>query len=950
MPSERREGYVCILWLATKNEVAMDWTTNLETAASSKQNTFCDVRVWQLWGKAQTVLPHHEVEWHPLLCHLLDVTACAELLLRLLYPQRLTQRAEALGLSEDDTLAWILFVVALHDLGKATPAFQSKCLPRAEALRTLGLDFPQSSEPHGSISAILIPAELARFGCSPRLARGLGAAVGAHHGDFTRTEKLNNLEDDPGKVTGRALQWHELRTAMVDVLAAVTGVVDARTPHLPTPESLRNGLFADLAGLTTVADWLGSNADIFAFSAIPDAPVSYYSEVARPRARAALREAGFRRPPKPVARTFRELFQRSPWPLHEAIGHIAKNVEPGSLVIVEAPMGEGKTEAALLLYDNLASRGAAGLYFALPTQATANQILGRIERYLARSFPGEAHGLHLVHGGAGLSHRYEELKQRAFCTRAIDGAAQGTEDQGPIADAWFARSKRALLAPLAVGTIDQALLGVLRSKHHFLRLHGLAGKVVLVDEVHAYDTYTSQILARMCQWLRAIGSTVVLLSATLASTQRARLLGAYGIDPAPLMAAYPRLTVVSDGQVRTVAFESRRKPVDVTVEWKEEANLFSALPEVLREGGCVAWIVNTVARSQAVYCALLEMRRCGELPADIELSLLHARFPFVDRQTRERHAEEAFGAPEVAKERPRAAVLVGTQVLEQSLDLDFDLMITDLAPIDLVLQRLGRLHRHERGARPEALSIRRVWIRLPDDADVDDGPKFAQSAYVYDESVLLRTWLALVDRLRITLPDDIEPLVEQVYTLTENNGNSAVSNRLTQLDEARKNEALRDASVAERRELPAPTLNNPFGDFSARFDEEDPRIHQELRAVTRLGAESVNVIPVVTRNGHTVLAGDTAIELPHDAMRLDFSTVVAFARQTLSISHRTICLVLLSEAPPPCFQRSGHLRHHRLLHLNDAREADIGGIRVRLDKEFGLVIGSLSLGSAESVV
>lgn len=311
-------------------------------------------------------------------------------------------------------------------------------------------------------------------------------------------------------------------------------------------------------------------------------------------------------------------------------------------------MGEGKTEAALLIYDNLAARGAEGLYFALPTQATANQILGRIQSYLTRSFPKQAHGLHLVHGGAGLNERYEELKRRGFLARSVGAVSRTNEDEGPIADAWFARPKRALLAPIAVGTVDQALLAVLRSKHHFLRLHGLARKVFVVDEVHAYDTYTSEILARLCTWLRSLGAIVVLLSATLSSKQREHLLGAYGVEQAPARASYPRITVARDSTARVISFEPRRPPIEIAVEWQDEVALARAIVDAVRNGGCVAWILNTVARAQAAYRSLVELRACGEAPGDLELSLLHARFPFAARQSRERAAEDAFGPPDRA--------------------------------------------------------------------------------------------------------------------------------------------------------------------------------------------------------------------------------------------------------------------------------------------------------------
>jgi CRISPR-associated endonuclease/helicase Cas3 len=903
--------------------------------------THLDPRVWQFWGKADPKRMGSGPDWHPLLCHVLDVVACARRLLLDVYPERLTTIADALALSREDTLAWLSFAVALHDLGKATPPFQAKVPARAEALRGLGLDFPADDEPHGPLSAILVPAELERFGCPRRLALALAAAVGAHHGEFARTERLLNLEDDPDQHAGRAPLWKTLRGELVDALAGTTGVTRASPPRVPARGAVRQAVIADLAGLTTVADWVGSNADIFGY-VDPPATAAEYMTRALELATNALQLAGFRRAPRPHPRSFEALFGRAPWPLHDAVLGVLSQVEPGSLVVVEAPMGEGKTEAALLLYDTLAGRGSHGLYFALPTQATANQILGRVERYLAHSFPGESHGLHLVHGGAGLSDRYGELKRRAVSTRSVGDVARSEADQGPIADAWFVRPKRALLAPIAVGTVDQALLGVLRSKHHFLRLHGLAGKVFVVDEVHAYDTFTAEILARLCRWLRALGSTVVLLSATLASPQRARLLAAYGVDATPTPTPYPRITVAHDGHATASTFRTRRPPVEVKIEWKNEVGLVRAVLEAIAKGGCVAWIVNTVARAQTTYQVFAEMRARGDLAADVEISLLHARFPFVQRQARERAAEEAFGPPERAPRRPRAAVLIGTQVLEQSLDLDFDLMVTDLAPVDLVLQRAGRLHRHDRERRPRGLESPRLWIAFPESPDAPSGPTFGSSTYVYDESILLRSWLSLAGRTSVVLPTDIEPLVESVYApVLDAAIADPIAVRLAELDAALSNEQRSEAANADRRELPGPDESDPFRDFSARYDEEDPRIHDEIRAITRLGEATVTVVPVESRAGRLFLSGDRSREIDVHREELSIDDALAMARQTITIGRRAVVTALTSDRPPTCFQRSGYLRHHRLLPLDEAGESVVGGTRLRLDPALGLVVGDL---------
>jgi CRISPR-associated endonuclease/helicase Cas3 len=874
----------------------------------------------------------------------LDVVACAQILLTEICPGRLDALANALGLSQEGTLPWLLFSIALHDLGKATPPFQGKVPDRKEALVPLGFDFPDVDEPHGSLSALLAPAELERYGCPPRLARGLARSVGAHHGDFASLEHLTTLCDDLARQAGRKPLWAHVRAELVSALAHLTGVSAAPPPRMPDTKAAHNSMLADLAGLTTVADWVGSNADIFGYVDPPESPAAYYAD-ALGLARRALADAGFRRPPRPSARGFQELFGKSPWPLHDAIAGIVTELSPGALVIVEAPMGEGKTEAALLVYDTLAARGAEGLYFALPTQATSNQILGRVERYLAASFRRETHGLHLVHGGAGLSDRYGELKRRAFFSvSSIGDVANRSGDQGPIADAWFARPKRALLAPIAVGTVDQALFGVLRAKHHFLRLHGLARKVVIVDEVHAYETFTAEILARLCAWLRSLGATVVLLSATLASPQRARILAAYGVTEPLACPEYPRITIAQGGAARTSSFAARRAPVGVTIAWRDEVSLLGEVALAVAAGGCVAWIVNTVARAQATYKALCVMKASGLLAADVELSLLHARFPFAVRQARERATEEAFGPPEHAKSRPRAAILVGTQVLEQSLDLDFDLMVTDLAPVDLVIQRAGRLHRHKRKRRPEGLTKPQLWIAKPANEESPRGPDFGASAHVYDESVLLRTWLALRSKPSVNIPTEIEPLVEAVYApVPAADLPAPLAAQLRALDTARENAHRSDTQSAEARELPGPEESDPFRAFTIRFaDDEDPSVHEALRAVTRLGDASVSVVPVIERNGHLVLASDPSVTVRADAAELSFGEVIAIARQTLAISRKVIVKALLKEEPPPAFQRSGHLRHHRLLRLDAQAETVIEGTCIRLDADLGLVVGDLS--------
>jgi len=873
---------------------------------------------------------------------MLDVVACAERLLVAVHPDRLDALARAIELPRDGALPWIRFFVALHDFGKATPPFQLKVVERAAQLRIHGLDFPDRDAHHGSLSVSLATGALVNHGVPPRLARWVARSVGAHHGRFVAlAEVTGTFESDKALLpayAGRAPLWAALREQLVNALGAACGIAaDATCPALPSNVSERNAFVADLAGLTTVADWLGSNADIFTYVE-PPASASGYLDLARERAARAVDQAGWRAPPRSLRRGFQVLFGKTPWPLHEAIEGLVPELVGPRLIVVEAPMGEGKTEAALTVYHALASRGATGLYFALPTQATSNQVLSRVERFLRSAFPDETHGLHLVHGDAGLSDQYDALKARAFALRSIGGVAGSVE--GPVADAWFARAKRALLAPVAVGTIDQALLGVLGVRHGFLRLHGLAGKVFVIDEVHAYDTYTSELLDRLVAWLGALGCTVVLLSATLPAARRAALVAAFGAPPPPEQGVYPRITLASREASSCRTFAARRAPAAVAVRWEDRGAIPARLADVLVDGGCAAWIVNTVSSAQKIYLDLVGLKQRGAIAADVEIGLIHARFPFDARAARERAAEIAFGP--AGQSRPRAAILVGTQVLEQSLDLDFDVMVTELAPIDLVLQRAGRLHRHARDWRPRGVERPALWLVRPEGEGSDDPPRFGLSAYVYDKSVLLRSWLALRERTSITLPTDIEPLVDSVYGTSRGSAPPTLAVHLAELDRTHDEETMADGIKARRIVLRPPADRDPFDDVAHVDDDEDPRCHPALRAATRLGDPNVEVVPVFEREGRTVLAGAPDLVLPLDATEpLSRAIVVEVARRAVGIRHRGVVRALLRQPVPRAFQSSGHLRYHRVLLLDDGGATTVSGVQIRLDPELGLVVGSL---------
>jgi CRISPR-associated endonuclease/helicase Cas3 len=619
-----------------------------------------------------------------------------------------TQVAQLFRLSAQETENWVIYLAALHDLGKASPAFQMR--REAHHLLSLYTDFGQppnmeaSECPHGRVTAGELPAILeSRFAVSPPTAKRLAVVIGGHHGVFPTNDDLMTTRY-PSTGVGRK-KWQAIREELAVLLAELFGV-------LPTarPQSCDHAVAMYLAGLVSVADWIGSNNDFFPYLAgdwrqLPTVMPQDYLRTATEQAKRALRHLGWSVWRQPEATLgFSQLFPflSTRRPIQEAAIRLARKLSAPGLVIIEAPMGEGKTEAALQLADGWGvAPGPRGCYFALPTQATSNQMFTRLRDFLATRYSRERVNLQLLHGHAALSAEFERLRlqgDQVFSLSGVYGEDEcGVHGSTVVAAEWFTHRKRGLLAPFGVGTVDQALLAALQTRHVFVRLFGLAHKVIIVDEVHAYDAYMSKLLERLLEWLAALGSPVVLLSATLPDARRKELLKAYlkGLNRSlmpdeddQLKANYPRVTFANAKVCGAQSIEvSPRSSYALHLEWISGAlpegaggdfPLGEKLHKALVHGGCAAVICNTVTRAQQVYRALKSYF------ADDELNLFHARFLFKDRDAREKRVLLNFGKPgskvtfeegdERAVKRPHRAVLVATQVVEQSLDLDFDLM------------------------------------------------------------------------------------------------------------------------------------------------------------------------------------------------------------------------------------------------------------------------------------
>jgi CRISPR-associated endonuclease/helicase Cas3 len=614
-------------------------------------------------------------------------------------------------------------LAALHDIGKVSLGFQAKCAAWcARHGISPGLAAVGETD-HAKISQYTIQ-QFVRPGF-PNL---WAAAIGAHHGSLKGTRIGSLAEAD-------SATWIAERSRLLRELASELGA-------LPSNEAT-NGEALLLAGLTTVADWIGSDETWFR-------EAGEFSEARRRRVVGALQGMGWQRARLHPSLGFGHLFPR----LSEAnalqqvtVRHI---VQPG-VYVIEGPMGCGKTEAALAAaYRLIASGNATGLYFALPTQVTSNRIYRRVRDFLdaAAVDPMECR---LAHSGSWLVDDAPPPCLRPAAPSDSEGRAHVQAGRS-----WFASSKRALLASFGVGTVDQALLGVVAAKHFFVRQFGLAGKVVVLDEVHTYDLYTSTLIDALVARLRELHCTVIILSATLTEARRRELLQAGAARP--LSPGYPLLSAGTRPPLEAPCEPPPEKTVTVRFHPSEE--LVELALQRARRGECVLWIRNTVDEAQTTRNAL----QTGNQDGGPQIALLHSRFPFFRREQLEDDWMGRLGKEGVRRPR-EGCVLVSTQVCEQSVDIDADLLITDLAPTDMLLQRLGRLWRHDRLRRlcagPE------VWIAapvVPNDATAQAIKEaFGKSAFVYAPYVLVRSLHQWRARDRLALPGDIRAILEATY-------------------------------------------------------------------------------------------------------------------------------------------------------------------------------------------
>ncbi len=922
-----------------------------------------------LWGKTardpvtREPLPDR---YHPLLFHLLDVAHVTLALWDEVLPESTRRHiVDALGCEVEAARLCVAFLAGAHDVGKANPAFQFQPTGLgwlAEQLQELGLVLPlkDRNEPHNFVSSKVLRPFLGDqsgfWHSDDQSGHVLAHIAGAHHGTFPDSLQLSDYTES---VLGNA-RWQQARELLLEALRdALCPSGFAFPPAFWDEAEIGVGAIPIVAGLISVADWIGSSHH-FKHEARRGEKLSLhnYLPLSRQRARAALEEFGWARGPTPASPRpdFAEFWAFEPNALQRAIIAQTADVETPFLMIAEAPMGLGKTEGALWASDAaLSSRGNAGFYVALPTQATSNAMHRRVQAFLEQRFPDErAIHLQLVHSNAILSN---QVLVSADGLNPMDDAVEPGQPPAVVAASWFLGAKRPLLAPFGVGTIDQSLMGALQTRHWFVRLFGLAGKVVVFDEVHAYDAYMSGLLSTLLQWLRALGCSVILLSATLPIARRRELLAAWNAALPNEEAPYPRLTWCGPHDTQATSIEVSREDLPrktVHVSRLPLDSLAATLRRALADGGSAALICNTVAQAQGLFSSL--KGELGDFVSPDNWILFHARMPFGWRRKIERKIGRKFGKNK--SNRPHCAIVVATQVLEQSLDLDFDWMGSEMAPSDLLLQRLGRLHRHDEDERDEAdkSTVRPSGVRKPrfvilTSAETEGSPpQFGHSELIYEREILLRSWLLWRGKNTLELPAEIGDLVEATYAqappgapdeewrLALEQAASKAEKRRQKARDTAGNVVVAPRNANGNLRDPEEIVEAPSLDLR---DDDDPARHTQVRAATRDGDPSISVVCLLRHQGRLYLprrdarpdlqaAIDLQAEPTHKQIR-------ALMDASLALSQPAIYQVLVEQKAPPGWRKSPLLRHSRALIFQEGI-CEVAGCRLILDGELGLRI------------
>ncbi|WMC93085.1 CRISPR-associated helicase Cas3' [Kineothrix sp. MB12-C1] len=904
-----------------------------------------------LWGKKKE--KDGQYYWLPLEQHLLDTSnVLIQIWNHWLSEGQREFILESISDSEENAgVNLVSFIGLTHDLAKSTPCFalrpsgnnQSADLDKILTENLIRSGFTglenwstelSSKSPHALASQVLLDS----YGVGEDIA----SIIGGHHGRTVNDKWEIGVQleaytanyyqyDHGGECTEN---WKKMQRKLFEWALEESGYknVDA-LPKIEQPAQVL------LQGLLIMADWIASNEEYFPLFPIDKEEEEFQEERL---------EYGWERWTKTypwiaecdgsVEEQYSKRFQFHPREIQRAFSESIDKAQTPGIIILEAPMGIGKTEAALLGVEQLAEKGkCSGMFFGLPTQATSDSIFQRIEEWIEKiaNETGDNKSIQLVHGKAQFNETFQNLKN----------AENIYADEGSVViNEWFTGRKTAILDDFVVGTVDQFLLAGLKQKHLALRHLGLSKKVIVIDEIHAYDAYMGEFLYRVVEWLGAYRVPIIILSATLPASRRTRLVETYcrgmGMKKRNIKAeysdwketeAYPLITYTDGDRVSQLRDFPLGDTKEVKVELMEEDDLVTILQRTLSNGGIVGIIVNTVKRAQE-FAEKLEHIFGRE-----NISVLHSGFLAPHRREKEKQLLNEIGKN---AKRPKLRIVIGTQVLEQSIDIDFDAIFTDIAPIDLLLQRIGRLHRHAETIRPENLKAPVVYVMgIQGMAEFEEGTRT-----IYGDYLLTRTQLVLPEKL--VLPEDISRLVQKVYK----------ENPKEELDipvsirEKYKEMKEKDGSERKKKEKNADVfrLAEPYyperGSLIGWLKDDIQSDTEEAGlAKVRDGSDSMEVILIKRKEDELYLLDD----ITNIGGELTPALAKKISQQTIRLPH-IFCyktddiikeLETRNHAELSYWQDEPWLKGSLGIILDEDNSAELIGYKLHYDKQYGLMVG-----------
>ena len=624
------------------------------------------------------------------------------------------QLAEELNLKQEDLISFTGYFVSLHDIGKISKRFQNDEHDKFNNIRHEKTSF-----------RALMRIWTKEYGINRRIARPFGEIIQAHH------QGKSGFEDDCDN------EWQALQDEFEKLMA---DSFCFNRLSFPVPATEMQGIYeAILLGILILSDWLASGN---MFTDAEQWQNDSVMENVWEKMKTFSKESGLQPVKKSYGTSFSDVWPNIPAGKERELQKLSQKIfedeKRYSMILMEAPMGEGKTEAAVYAASRMAEQwGKDGFYIGLPTSATSNQMLTRMNDFFA---------LHNADTAVRLLHSQAWLIE--------DEALYNSEDEKYICQ-WLLPGRRAMLSQYAVGTVDQAMMAAMCVRYGVLRLLGLTEKVLIIDEIHAYDMYMMNILKGLLVWCRALQIPVILLSATLPVSRKKEIFGIFTNEEAETV--YPCITAIDErGAIKSLHIGAVAKKMEYKVEIKPILHSYSDIARLalaqVSEGGCCCVLMNTVRQAQSVYSEIRSM------DSSIDTMLFHSRFLNKDRNDIEKRCIAKYGKN--SKERPARSILVATQVVEQSLDVDFDYMITSIAPIDLILQRMGRQFRHEDTLRPHGLEQPTIIVITPEKDD------YGQDSYVYDRCVLRQSEYILKKHKTIRIPEDVEQMVNACYDIS----------------------------------------------------------------------------------------------------------------------------------------------------------------------------------------